>query len=601
MTLIAKGQIALRNINDAYNISVSPSSCVVFQDAKGNVNDIKPLSFSISIAQAGQPVGFSIESLSTSSGVNAIIDTTSSSILTEHVCHVSLVKNGTSFGSVVAKLVVGGKYVGNAVFSFTVAVPQVNFPWIEDWNGRQTEIGGEYVITPKMFVGTKHDDGSLSGVYVGQFDGVYGIRGYKDSAVVFEISDRKSFIGGWEIGNSALSNAHISLNAFENSVNVGATSIGTFGVKEVRKFGGVSMFWETNESFGLIGVTRQGAVAFSLGGVNNIAGWNFNDVSIWTGPTNAPGELQSDGLILSVEGLFGRGWFIKKNGSGTLGAGSLTFNQDGGTFASWNFDKEAIYNGIKTNSGFCLNNGDITISREGVRSNGWRLEKDGSGALASGNISWGKDGELLLKDDLKIRGLIVPEATIVNDDNFLQYCIPYDGGPEYAYPDGMMLDIAKTGQLVIFYGANGSYTWEDGHLVNYNASVYGLRLPNYTMLHMGEFNNGVSGDEVNDNSWKREALLRARMFIGTKLIFYNRSKGPIVIYGIAYNKESLASHNETNLTLGAGEVLYAECIVVKDELYNWPNGGTYNGGNEKIGWVGNTARACDINDPELNK
>lgn len=41
-------------------------------------------------------------------------------------------------------------------------------PWIEKWNGYATELGEDYIVTPKMFSGTKSIDGKLTGIVQGK-------------------------------------------------------------------------------------------------------------------------------------------------------------------------------------------------------------------------------------------------------------------------------------------------------------------------------------------------------------------------------------------------------------------------------------------------
>ncbi|WP_191032967.1 hypothetical protein [Bacteroides sp. GM023] len=67
-------------------------------------------------------------------------------------------------------------------------------PWIEKWNGYATELGEEYIVTPKMFSGTKSADGKLTGIAQGKDcltdkDGKKrtGIFALVDSEVVFEL------------------------------------------------------------------------------------------------------------------------------------------------------------------------------------------------------------------------------------------------------------------------------------------------------------------------------------------------------------------------------------------------------------------------------
>lgn len=41
-------------------------------------------------------------------------------------------------------------------------------PWIEKWNGYATELGEDYIVTPKMFSGVKSADGKLTGIAQGR-------------------------------------------------------------------------------------------------------------------------------------------------------------------------------------------------------------------------------------------------------------------------------------------------------------------------------------------------------------------------------------------------------------------------------------------------
>lgn len=67
-------------------------------------------------------------------------------------------------------------------------------PWIEKWNGYATELGEEYIVTPKMFSGTKSADGKLTGIAQGKdcltaADGTTrtGIFALVDNEIVFEL------------------------------------------------------------------------------------------------------------------------------------------------------------------------------------------------------------------------------------------------------------------------------------------------------------------------------------------------------------------------------------------------------------------------------
>lgn len=107
-------------------------------------------------------------------------------------------------------------------------------PWIEKWNGYATELGEEYIVTPKMFSGTKttNSEGKvlLTGIAQGKdcltaADGTKrtGIFALVDNEIVFEldpISKRYKFIGdieairgvigGWTISDDGISSDEIT-------------------------------------------------------------------------------------------------------------------------------------------------------------------------------------------------------------------------------------------------------------------------------------------------------------------------------------------------------------------------------------------------------
>ncbi len=91
----------------------------------------------------------------------------------------------------------------------------------------------------------------------------------------------------------------------------------------------------------------------------------------------------------------------------------------GGTnkIANWYFDKDAIYSGTKSTSGYTSASGSITIGGGAIRGYKWKLEdsgaaafcggnvllnSDGSGSLASGNISWDKSGNVSFSNTVKL-------------------------------------------------------------------------------------------------------------------------------------------------------------------------------------------------------
>lgn len=89
-------------------------------------------------------------------------------------------------------------------------------PWIEKWNGYATELGEEYIVTPKMFSGTKSADGKLTGIAQGKDcltdkttgEKRTGIFALVDNEIVFEldpITKRYKFKGRVEVEDGNIS------------------------------------------------------------------------------------------------------------------------------------------------------------------------------------------------------------------------------------------------------------------------------------------------------------------------------------------------------------------------------------------------------------
>lgn len=65
-------------------------------------------------------------------------------------------------------------------------------PWIEKWNGYATELGEEYIVTPKMFSGTKSADGKLTGIAQGK-DCLTDKNGNKRTGIFALVNDEIVF------------------------------------------------------------------------------------------------------------------------------------------------------------------------------------------------------------------------------------------------------------------------------------------------------------------------------------------------------------------------------------------------------------------------
>lgn len=157
----------------------------------------------------------------------------------------------------------------------------------------------------------------------------------------------------------------------------------------------------------------------------------------------------------------------------------------------WNIDSQSLFSGEQKTDGFT--NSGITLSPSGVRGQSWRLETDGSGALANGNIQWGIDGGLeinsaVLSNALKVKG----------SDGVVQ---------------AGMLGEGDSGQSIRFFAGDSKpnqapfRVTASGQLFATNARVYGgvsspfkLWTSPQEQSHLGEFPTNNFIDQAYNNS-----------------------------------------------------------------------------------------------------
>ena len=291
--------------------------------------------------------------------------------------------------------------------------------WVSDWDSNKTIIGGNYILTPKLYAGYVEDDGNgapkITGIYIGPDDAGAGLYGYNQGSIIFQLNNDGGLIGGWQIteggmispsgkmqllsegsiiaygddneiawglyqdGNASFANGNILFNSdgsafYKGEIEATSGLIGGWSISEraiykdyllldadksyiglstysvteddilnseynhkdsVKSHGGVAMFCDNANSYGLIGylpakddVERK---VFSIGSENYIAGWFFDENSIYIGTKNntAKNFAGTGSITIGSEGLRGETWYIDKTGTFSLGKGA--FEYDGAT------------------------------------------------------------------------------------------------------------------------------------------------------------------------------------------------------------------------------------------------------------------------------
>ena len=441
MGTVAKSSITLVSISDAYSLSLTPNSCVIKADFDGSNPKLEHAYTIISAYCGDEKTPIEIDS-------STIVK--SNDNIEYQLIKVDSYRYRLSIISLPVDILQGyieipvlsGVSAGlTGRFTFSIVRESTMLDWIQDWESNKTTIGSSYVITPKLFVGKKiigsydslEDVPGLTGVYIGPSENNgAGIYGYKDNKEIFHIDQTGGKIGGWDITSGGIQCEDGTLS-IKSEGTISAQSEGIIhwllnkdGSASFAN-GNVTMDVEGNASF-------KGTIETSGG---SIAGWIIGADSIYNGTIgiNSLKKFIAIANVASVQDIGNQLDWVKeyggvamycisntnygligyKNNEKVFSAGSDNF------IAGWNFNEKAIFSGIQTNSGFTTKSGDITISSNGIRGFKWRLEKDGSGALAGDNITWDKDGNMNFKGKIDASQIISGkiDTSLINTDAIL--------------------------------------------------------------------------------------------------------------------------------------------------------------------------------------
>ena len=469
MGTVAKSSITLVSISDAYSLSLTPNSCVIKADFDGSNPKLEHAYTIISAYCGDEKTPIEIDS-STIIKSNDNIECQLIKV-DSYRYRLSIISLPVDIlqGYIEIPVLSGVSAGLTGRFTFSIVRESTMLDWIQDWENNKTTIGSSYVITPKIFVGKKiigsHDSledvPGLTGVYIGPSENNgAGIYGYKDNKEIFHIDQTGGKIGGWDItsggiqcedgtlsiksegtisaqsegiihwslnkdGSASFANGNVTMDvegnaSFKGTIEtcgsiaggiIGADSIynGTIGINSLKKFiaianvasvqdignqldwvkeyGGVAMYCISNTNYGLIGYKNNEKV-FSAGSDNFIAGWNFNEKAIFSGiQTNSGFTTKSGDITISSNGIRGFKWRLEKDGSGALAGDNITWDKDGNMNFKGKIDASQIISGKIDTS---------LINTDAILSNGdaWALLKDGSGYLASKNLTWDEFGNI---------------------------------------------------------------------------------------------------------------------------------------------------------------------------------------------------------------
>lgn len=372
---IARGQVTINVLQDSYTITQTVSEYIFPASSAGVIQQKITFASVVSVTEGNSPVNdFTIGSIARPAGFASVTVNNSAKSVTYTVN--ANTSDLADSGALVIPLIIKG-VTYNVSFAWSKAkqgevgpATEATLPgWLEEWDTGKTQINGDYVITPKLYAGVKNANGTITGVALGELtlsardntgavvaERLTGVYGFRDGYRTFSINTS----GDVELGRGEQS---IKYNAVTGKIEFGA---------------GVSLNWK-----GATYIDNNGIFTGRLS-ANTVTSLSIDASQITTGKISS--------AFIDTASLK----------SALITAGNiqaLTLNIGQGKIGGWNIDDTSLYTGVKSNSwnSFTAEANAMTIGSRGIRGNKWRLESDGSGALAGNNISWDKAGNVTLR------------------------------------------------------------------------------------------------------------------------------------------------------------------------------------------------------------
>ena len=425
--LLAQGYITIAVVNDGYSLSLTTSSVSIPANHDGSDPDLSCAYTNVSLSKGN--VSQPIEIINVIPSTNGIQYTyVPAGPYNWKVSIIGLASDITSgYLDIIVRTPDG--YQTSARFNFSVVRNTTSLDWIEEWNGTHTQIGSNYVITPKLFAGHKTSEGKITGIYLGKLKGFIGevfpftlsdaeegLYGYRDNKIVFYIDNNGARIGGWDITPD-------SIQCLDGTLTIkseGAISSQSDGIEHwaLKKDGSASF------ANGKVTMDAKGNASFDghiIARSGELAGWTIGEQSIYkvgvainssrrfiAAANVITSELEGDQFDWVKQYGGAAMYYISNADYGFIGykGDKLMFSAGSTNYiAGWNFDESAFWLGTKNNNvgQFTKDASSITIGTNGIRGYKFYLDKNGAGALAGGNIIWDETGKVTFSKDVTLQ------------------------------------------------------------------------------------------------------------------------------------------------------------------------------------------------------
>ena len=423
MGTIAKGEITLSPVNDAYTVLLTPSSCSISADFDGSNPNLTNAKGTITVKRGTKIVPFKVNQVTYStSGIKA---SWSLQEVTTMPFAVTQIPSTVLDGYIKFQITTqdGFNYTTEVQFAFNVVRESTMLDWIQDWEGSKTKVGGTYIMTPKLFVGKKEavldtsgsqptwKEGALTGVYIGpdllaSGENGNGIYGYLKNKEIFHLNGDGGMIGGWNIDSYGISSREGRLQILSNGV-IRAVNAEGDPIWSVGENGEASFAMENVRFYANGDAEFTGKITSKEG---SIGGWTIEEGRIYNTPIGISAARKYIAIANVSELLPDSDWgddhwgWMRGYGGAALyysaansfgfvaygtGGDNLVFSA-GSTncIAGWNFDTEAIWSGEKNNTVHGYSTDGITIGSNGLRGIKWYIDANGDVSFMGGKIAF---------------------------------------------------------------------------------------------------------------------------------------------------------------------------------------------------------------------
>lgn len=374
--LMARGQVTIITQTDTYTFTQTLGHYIFTAASDGEITTATSVTTKIQVTQGDAPVdSFLIGAIVPATGFSDVVVDQAAKSITFHIAaHTTTLSDQ---GAMDIPILIGGmsyhlSFVWSKAKAGAAGKDTALLDWVKDWDAQRTQIGSNTIITPKLFAGAKHVDGTLTGTAIGRYavtakdaagalvtQTVDGISCFQDGYKTFFLDSR----GNAQLGRG---DHFIRYDAIKGKV--------IFGDQ-------VSLLWA-----GATYIDKDGIFTGKLS-VSTLQAIQIDGGQITAGVI--------DTARINVESI--RASILT---AGNIEALELNVTQ--GRIGGWNISHTCIYSGTEKNmpGTFTDNLGEITIGNNGIRGRKWMFDAAGAGAIAGGNIRWDQTGNIAFSDSV---------------------------------------------------------------------------------------------------------------------------------------------------------------------------------------------------------